>query len=266
MITIFDKPKAFGVENFLYHCIFIYNMANRLKLKEQGREFLLCKTCKLQKPLTNFMSGKYIYKCKQCCSEIVKEYQKNITPIQRKRRNKFKRLNYHKNKQPYLPKLLIINCGLCQRKLTITPKSHKRKYCEKCSKELERKRMRVYFQKNKKSLMKKRLIKEKEDFRYRLRKNISTYLRRYLKKGHMKKTKYFKEILGCSVEELREYLESLFKEGMTWENYGRFGWHIDHIIPICSAKTEEEVYKLFHYTNLQPLWWRENLVKGGKYE
>jgi len=51
---------------------------------------------------------------------------------------------------------------------------------------------------------------------------------------------------------------------MCWENYGLNGWHIDHIIPLISAKTEEEIYKLCHFTNLQPLWWYENLEKRNK--
>jgi hypothetical protein len=51
---------------------------------------------------------------------------------------------------------------------------------------------------------------------------------------------------------------------MTWDNYGVGGWEIDHIIPLASAKTEEEVYKLCHYTNLQPLWANENFKKGKK--
>jgi hypothetical protein len=51
---------------------------------------------------------------------------------------------------------------------------------------------------------------------------------------------------------------------MSWDNYGFYGWHIDHVIPLSSAKTEEEVYKLCHYTNLQPLWAEDNLKKGSK--
>lgn len=71
-------------------------------------------------------------------------------------------------------------------------------------------------------------------------------------------------MIGCSIEELKQYLEKQFKEGMTWDNYGE--WHIDHIIP-CAAfdlTKEEEQLKCFNYTNLQPLWAEENEKKGDK--
>jgi len=71
-------------------------------------------------------------------------------------------------------------------------------------------------------------------------------------------------LIGCSWEELKSHLESLFQEGMTWENHGNKGWHIDHIIPLSSGKTLKEIEELCHYTNLQPLWWHENLSKGSK--
>lgn len=82
------------------------------------------------------------------------------------------------------------------------------------------------------------------------------------------KSKNTKELLGCSLTEFKIYLESLFKEGMSWDNHG-FGndkWHIDHIKPCCQfdlTKLEEQA-KCFHYSNMQPLWQKENLSKGKK--
>jgi hypothetical protein len=81
-------------------------------------------------------------------------------------------------------------------------------------------------------------------------------------KGKYKKSKKTEEILGCTLLEFINHLESLFKKGMSIGNHGE--WHIDHIIPISSAKNIKEVYKLNHYTNLQPLWASENLKKSNK--
>jgi hypothetical protein len=91
-----------------------------------------------------------------------------------------------------------------------------------------------------------------------LRKKVRNRLRDYLRY----KTKKTSEYLGCSFEELKFHLETLFTDGMSWENRNK--WHIDHIIPLSSAKTEEELYKLCHYTNLQPLWAEDNLKKSNK--
>lgn len=79
--------------------------------------------------------------------------------------------------------------------------------------------------------------------------------------GYSKKSRTH-ELLGCSWEFLKNYIEQRFKDGMTWGN--RSKWHIDHIIPLSSANSEKELYKLFHYTNLQPLWAIENLQKKNK--
>ena len=72
------------------------------------------------------------------------------------------------------------------------------------------------------------------------------------------------DLIGCSPSELKSYLEKQFKDGMCWENHGLFGWHIDHIIPLSSAKTDDELKKLCHYSNLQPLWATENIIKRDK--
>lgn len=77
-----------------------------------------------------------------------------------------------------------------------------------------------------------------------------------------KKGKKTETMLGCTIPELREHLAKQFKDGMTFENHGQ--WHIDHRIPLASAKTQEEVEKLCHYTNLQPLWASDNIRKGNK--
>ena len=72
--------------------------------------------------------------------------------------------------------------------------------------------------------------------------------------------------LGCTIPELKQYLESKFQEGMTWENWGVHGWHIDHIVPLASfdLADREQFLKACHYTNLQPLWAKDNLSKGCK--
>lgn len=70
------------------------------------------------------------------------------------------------------------------------------------------------------------------------------------------------KLLGCDWNQLKEHIESQFRDGMSWEN--RSQWHIDHIIPLASARNVDELSKLCHFTNLQPLWAIENIKKGHK--
>jgi len=76
-----------------------------------------------------------------------------------------------------------------------------------------------------------------------------------------KKPAHTEKWQGCTAEELKAYLESLFTEGMTWENYGKDGWHVDHIRPVCSFSAEEWE-QINHYANLRPLWAEDNIAKG----
>lgn len=83
----------------------------------------------------------------------------------------------------------------------------------------------------------------------------------FKRKGFSKTSKTF-SILGCSYEQFVAYMKSKFQVGMTLKNHGN--WHIDHIVPISSANTTEDVLRLNHYTNLQPLWAADNLKKSNK--
>jgi len=104
------------------------------------------------------------------------------------------------------------------------------------------------------------------DESFRLTTNLRNRLRSYLKligiMSRISKSTY--EMIGCTPQELRDYIETKFVDGMSWDNYGPIGWHIDHIIPLSSTKIKEEIIKLNHYTNLQPLWATDNLKKGSK--
>lgn len=79
-------------------------------------------------------------------------------------------------------------------------------------------------------------------------------------KNQYKKNAKTETILGCTIEEFRNYISAQFKKGMSFDNHGE--WHLDHIIPIATAQSEEDIIKLNHYTNFQPLWAEENLKKG----
>jgi len=96
----------------------------------------------------------------------------------------------------------------------------------------------------------------------RLANSMRRSIRRYLDAGQKGEMSSF-EIIGCSKDDLRKHLESKFRDGMTWQNYGNH-WHIDHIVPLISAKSPEEVKRLCHWTNLQPLTAFDNISKGSK--
>ena len=103
---------------------------------------------------------------------------------------------------------------------------------------------------------------ESKQIEYRMLHSLRGRLRQALN-GTIKSRRTM-ELIGCSMAQLKEHLASKFKDGMTWDNYGRKGWHIDHVIPCASFNMTEpnEQKKCFHYTNLQPLWWLDNCRKN----
>ena len=134
-------------------------------------------------------------------------------------------------------------------------------------KERYKENSRINYYKDKKKKMARVMayqkIKNKTDINWILRKRLRGRLQKALK--GIIKSKRTMELLGVPhLDFLKAWLQSQFKEGMTWEN--RHLWHIDHIIPCSSfdlTKPEEQA-KCFHYTNLQPLWASENLSKGNR--
>ena len=124
-------------------------------------------------------------------------------------------------------------------------------------------RQKQYFQDNKQELIEKNLEyrkkRRKEDPQYALVQNLRSRINAVLSQKRFTKEGSFSEMLGCTPQELVNYLESKFEAWMSWDTRGLyngqpcFGWDVDHITPLASAESIDEVKALNHYTNLQPL-------------
>lgn len=189
--------------------------------------------------------GKYglTSKCKACCSAYNKEMYKK----HRKKRLESKKEYSKKNKE-----LLKQKC--------------KKWYYENKEYSLnERKKYAINNKEKIKNRTKKYMInKYHSDINTKIKMNISRRIRTLLFKNNKRTI----DFLGCSIDELKIHLEKQFEDGMNWDNYGLYGWHIDHIRPCCSFDLTNPIHlkECFHYSNLQPLWAKENLSKGGRYE
>lgn len=136
--------------------------------------------------------------------------------------------------------------------------------------EWKKKYMQEYAQKNKDRLRinaaRRANRRLKEDLWFRIKTCMSARVRDALKRKGVKKDTTSESLVGCSAWELKEYIESKFQPGMSWDNWSRNGWHIDHILPLASfdLAVEEQRKQAFHYTNLQPLWARDNMEKKAR--
>jgi len=212
----------------------------------------ICACCHIEKELDCFHSnksrkdGKNKY-CKECVKEKNKQYNQSEKGKQIKKIYNSKYQETHKEHiKEYLKEYR---------------KSEKRKkYQKEYDKSEKRKKyFKDYNEKNKEKYNKYINQKLEKNPLFKLKKNIRCLIKYSFKnKGFQKNTKTI-DILGCSIEEFKQYIEKQFEPWMSWENRGKYngqekyGWDIDHIIPLASAKTEEELLKLNHYTNLQPL-------------
>jgi len=146
-------------------------------------------------------------------------------------------------------------------------KLHNKNRYNKSDKKLISIKRKNYYLVNKSNIISRVIKYEKKrmetDLNFKLRKRLKCRLKAALN-GNYKSGSAINN-LGCSIDDFKLYIELKFNIGMSWENYGK--WHIDHIRP-CSSfdlTKEDEQRKCFHYTNLQPLWAKDNLVKGNRW-
>jgi hypothetical protein len=225
-----------------------------------------CKRCSIEKKLSEFRKGRAV--CRTCVSIEAKEYyQKNKERIleysREYRKNNTDKLNlYDKERRD---------------SLTAEEKDAKKKYhkqYQEKNKERIAEQKRIKYQDNKHEInhTKKeynnryRRERKQRDPEYKILVNLRRRMNSAIKNGSGFKCGSSKELLGGELEVIKEHLESQFTNGMSWDNYGYDGWHIDHIKPCSSFNMSDPVQQreCFHYTNLQPLWKRDNLIKGNK--
>ncbi len=127
------------------------------------------------------------------------------------------------------------------------------------NRETKKEYQKEYQQNNREKRNQYLVERRKNDETFRLVTNIrNLILNSFYEKGYSKESKT-EQILGCTFEEFKSYLENKFESWMNWENRGlyngemNYGWDIDHIIPLSEAKNKDELIILNHYTNLQPL-------------
>lgn len=143
---------------------------------------------------------------------------------------------------------------------------HRKIYYQR-HKDKENAKRRNYYQQHKEETNEQYKLRRQNNPNFRLSCTLRNRLWVALKRQNAHKAERTFKLLGCSVKQLMKHLESKFIHGMTWNNYGA-GWHVDHIKP-CSAfdlTDPEQQKECFHYTNLQPLWARDNWSKGSYYE
>ena len=204
-----------------------------------------CSRCLLDKPLGDFSIRKdrpcgYQSRCKKCIVEISRLRYFNVDGV------RDRALEYQKKYRKESPV--------------------SKNWFEKNKESLTEKK-RIYRTNNKQyssNRNKRSRDRWREDPMYRFKQNIRNRFREAVKHGY--KSGKTLELLGCSIEFFNKHIENQFKDGMTWENYSHSVWHIDHKIP-CAAfdlSKPEEQKKCFHYSNLRPMWAKENMKKGAK--
>lgn len=227
-------------------------------------ETKVCSKCKEEKPLDEFY--KDLIWCKACKKGY--EQQKLVDPEYRKSKN-IKRNQRRKQLRSNLEYREKENER--QRYLRSNPERkekynqyQKQRRVDPEAREKYNEYQRLQHPKYKIQQSKYCQLRIQTDIDFKLKRNLRSRLNKTIRGDY--KTGSAVRDLGCSIEEFKAYLESLFQPGMSWDNYGLKGWHIDHIIPLDSfdLTDPEQLKKACHYTNLQPLWAADNLKKSNR--
>lgn len=223
---------------------------------------IMCNKCNLNTEYENYSVR--TKQCKKCYSEMAKNKKSFYQKIRSNRGDDF-----------VYQKVEIKCCSSCNIEKEIhffnirkDSKDGYRNQCIDCHKQKSCFTKKLYRQKNKKSIREKDIIYRRERMKtdplYRAKMDARNIIRKALsERGYSKKSKT-EEILGCSFVEFKKHIESLFTENMSWKN--RSEWHIDHIIPLAFAENEKEILLINHYTNLRPLWIKDNQLKSDNIE
>ena len=206
-----------------------------------------CYICNSIKDINEFYKNQT--RCKSCTKQYALNNKGKIKEYKNKYRQDNKELLSEKDKHYYL-----------ENKHSIRYKQ-KNYYSE--NKETIKETQKLYKESNKENIKiysnKYHTLRRKSDNLFKLKINLRGLIRSSLTNKKFTKKCKTEDILGISFEEFKLYLESKFEYWMNWENKGlyngelNYGWDIDHIVPLYNAKTENEIIKLNHYTNLQPL-------------
>ena len=247
-------------------------------------ETKICSKCKLEKTIDNFgiNNGRYRANCNQCRVLYQKEYaiknKDKIKKYQKEYRQKNIEIKRIKDREYYknnARKISEKNRNNLKRKEYMKEyrKNHKEEISAKTKEYKIKNREKIKYQRKKWELKNKNYSKikaleyynkNKNDYFYKLKRNIRGLIKTSLSRRKYTKNSKTYEIIGCDYNTFINYLLQTFKN-----NYG-YEWdkvepvHIDHIIPLATDKTEEEVIKLCHYTNLQLLKAEDNLKKSNK--
>jgi hypothetical protein len=207
-----------------------------------------CPYCLEQRELNFFRRGNR--KCKKCHQAAENERYKN-NPEYRQRVMENSRKRHHERTPEEKEKY----------------KASKRLWAEQNKEKLNAKG-RDFYAKNKTKIIQDRYEKRKqkmaEDEVFAAKVKLLGCFAHFHRKD--RKNSIVQPLVGLNPEEYKKYIESLWLEGMTWENYGckKGCWNIDHKVPLSAANSLEELNLLFHYLNTQPLWTEENIKKSNK--